>query len=482
MLRDHLNHCIAALLVSISSLFYSCQNLSKPSGNSHFQPLKEQRLFVIEHVNLIPMTSGNDIINNATVVIRDNKITSINGPAPDSAQVIDGRGKWLIPGLIDMHVHNLASTGFGTNYPTKAANFFIDTQDFMILYVANGVTTAFELSGRAEHFGQRNEIAQGKVIGPRIALAALIDGGHATGMIANTPSDGRQIVRVAKGMGFEFIKVYSSLDAETFKAIVDEAAKGEMKVVGHLPNAFQGKLQEAFVPNFDLVAHAEEFAKQTKDYSDRDAAHFAQLAKTNGTWLSPTLITMVRIAQQARTLDSIRNLPYLPYVHPLMQSKWLTSNQYNRGTSSKRIDYFDQLVEFHNKLVKAFKDAGVPMLAGTDAGTSGVVWGYALHDELELLVKAGLTPQEALASATRLPAAWLQISDKVGTIEVGKFADLVLLDANPLVSIGNTRKIAGVFFNGKWVSKEIIDTKLSELSMQNQANKDKFDWQKRNEQ
>lgn len=129
------------------------------------------------------MTTDNKVIPHATVVIKDKKILSINEAVPATAKVIDGKGKWLIPGLIDMHVHNIIDISFGQSYPTKGANFFSDNQDFMLLYVANGVTTTLELSGRAEHFGQRNEIIRGKVIGPRIALAALIDGGNGSGII-----------------------------------------------------------------------------------------------------------------------------------------------------------------------------------------------------------------------------------------------------------------------------------------------------------
>ena len=425
------------------------------------------------------MTTENKIIENATVVIKDKKILSINKPIPNNAKIIDGKGKWLIPGLIDMHVHNMADVNFGSTYPTKGANAFTNTQDFMLLYIANGVTTAFELSARPEHFGERNEIIKGNVIGPRIALAFLIDGGDGSGNVANTPADGRQSVRIAKAQGYEFIKVYSSLNIETFKAIVDEANKQGMKVVGHIPNAFKGRIEEAFVPNYDMVAHAEEYAKQTDSFSDQDARRFAQLAKKNGTWLTPTLTTIVRIGEQARSLDAIRNLPSLKYVHPLMQSKWLTSNNYNTGTTPDRVAYIDKIADFNVRLVKAFKEAGVPMVAGTDAGTSGVVWGFSLHDEIELLVKAGLTTEETLASATRLPATWLGIEDKIGTVEEGKFADLVLLDANPLDNISNTRKISGVFVNGQWLNSKKIDVMLSDLAKRNNADKDKYDWKKR---
>jgi len=462
--------------------FISCTTTKKSGGNGQQQEtVLQTEIFAIKNVNIIPITTENSIIENATVVIKDKKILSINQPIPPGATIIDGSGKWLMPGLIDMHVHNLAPVSLSPGYPTKGATLFSDTQDLMLLYVANGVTTTFELSARPEHFGQRKEIISGKVIGPRIALAILIDGGDASGNIANTPADGRQTVRIAKAQGYEFIKVYSRLNIETYKAIIDEANKQGMKVVGHIPNAFKGKIEEAFVPNFGMVAHGEEFAKQSDSLTEQDAKRFAKLAKANGTWLSPTLVTMERIADQARSLDTIRNLPGLQYVHPLLQSKWLTANNYNTGANPQRVAYFEKVIGFNMLLVKAFKEAGVPIVAGTDAGTSGVVWGYALHDEIELLVKAGMTTKEALASATRLPATWLGLEDKIGTVEAGKYADLLLLDANPLDDISNTRKIAGVFVNGRWLDSKKVNAMLAELAKKNNADKDKYDWKKRTE-
>lgn len=459
-----------------NSKHLSCKDLTNEN-------VLKNETFAIRNVNVITMTTENKVIKNATLVIKQNKIISINGTIPDNAKIIDAKNKWLIPGLIDMHVHNLADINFASNYPTKGATLFSDTQDFMLLYIANGVTTVFELSARVEHFGQRNEIIKKKVIGPRIALAFLIDGGDGSGNIANTPEDGRQTVRVAKAQGYEFIKVYSGLNIETYKAIIDEALKNQMKVVGHIPNAFRGRLEDAFVPNFDMIAHAEELSKQSKELSNEDAQRFAKLAKENGTWLTPTLTTMEKIDQQTHSLDAIRNLPSLKYVHPLMQSKWLFSNHYNNETDPKRIARIDSMVDFHFRLVKAFKDAEVPIVAGTDSGVSGVVWGFSLHDELELLVKAGLTKQEALTSATRLPAVWLGIDDKIGTIEVGKYADLILLDTNPLDNISNTRMISGVFVNGQWINKKVLDKMLFNLGKKNSSNlgKTEYDWKKRRE-
>lgn len=458
-----------------------CKPVSSDVTHLKQKKVERQQVYVIKQVNVIPMTPAGGVIEKATVIIENGKIISLNGPVPDHAQVINGQGKWLIPGLIDMHVHIPTDGHFNTTFPTRAAAVFTSTQDIMTPFVANGVTTVFELIAKAGHFGQRNEITRGDVIGPRMALAAMIDGGEESGRIANTPADGRQAVRMAKAEGYEFIKVYSHLDKETYKAIVDEAHKQGLKVAGHIPTIFRGSLKEAFIQHFGLVAHAEEFSKQTEDYSENDAQLFAQMAKENGTWLIPTLIAIESIADQARSLDSIRHLPSLQYVHPLLQSKWLVANKNNQGTSPQRIARLEKIIDFNTRLVKAFSQAGVPIVAGTDAGSSGVVWGFSLYDELALLVKAGLTPQEALASATRLPALWLGIDHIVGTIESGKYADLILLNDNPLTDIKNTRQINGVFVNGLWLSKSKITDMLSDLSKRNNAAKQKYDWNKRSE-
>lgn len=458
------------VLFAVISFNLNAQNNSQLKTNQ-----QENVTYVIKNVNIIPMTLKNKVIENATVVIKENKIHSINKPIPKNATIIDGTDKWLIPGLIDMHVHNLASSSPFVIYPTKGPLVNYDTQDLMTLYVANGVTTVFELSARPEHIGQRNEITRGDVIGPRMALAALIDGKNAN-MTATNPSEGRQAVRIAKGEQYEFIKVYSKLNEETFKAIIDEAQLQKMKVVGHIPNIFEGKpAKDFFIPHFGLIAHAEELSKQTNDYSYEKAQEFARLAKQNNTWLIPNLTNMESIIKQAKSLENIQNLPSFKYVHPLMQSKWITSNSHY-SASDELIKYFQKQLDFHELIVKAFKENNVPMVTGTDAGISGIVWGFSLHNELKLLVEAGLTNEEALASATRLGAEWLEIGDKIGTIETGKFADLILLDGNPLEIISNTSKISGVFVNGKWIDKNKINAMLLDVEKWNNANKERFNW------
>lgn len=471
-------YCFRCLVI-VNSYAQTSQQLYIEKQPDLLKREVRQQLYAIRNVNVIPMTIDNTILKGATVIIKNDKIEGINVAIPEGAILIDGTNKWLMPGLIDMHVHIPTDGGsFGPKLPTQGATVFFDLQDFMTLNISNGVTTLFDLGSRPEHFGQRNEIAKGNVIGSRMALAAMIDGGEGNGRRANTVEEGRQAVRSAKAEGYEFIKLYSDLNKETYKAIIEEAANQNLKTIGHIADSFQGHLQEAFVPNFGMVAHAEELTKHAVDYSEKEAVQFAKMLKENGTWLCPTLTTIVWIASQVRSLDELKELPTLQYMHPLSQSKWLTANKYNRMSSPETIAKFENYVKFNNLLIKTCKAAGVPIVAGTDASTSGVVFGFALHDELELLVKAGLTNEEALSSATRTAASWLGIESIVGTIETSKKADLILLDENPLDNIINTKKIAGVFVNGYWLDKKKINAALTDLSKRNTAAKSNWDWLK----
>jgi hypothetical protein len=437
-----------------------------------------QQAIVIENVSLVPMTDNDTVVRNATVVIEQGRIASINGIIPRGAKRINGKGKWLIPGLTDMHVH-LPSDDQLPVEPRRGEPPKVDwgSQDVMTPFIANGVTQILNMDSVPASVGQRNEVESGRVWGPHMALAAVVDGRRPEGRIANTPSDGRQMVRDLQGEGYNFVKVYWRLNVETFLAIIDEANKRNIKVLGHIPKSFEGQLDKAFVPGFGMVAHAEEFSKHSDEFSDADAVRFAKLAKQSGTWVTPNLIAMRWIASQARSLDELKANPDNRYMHPLLQSKWVKANQYNRDLSKpSTVAYLDRMVEFHRRLVRAFKAEGVPMVAGSDTLLSGVVPGFSLHDELEMLAEAGLTHPEALASATRLPAQWLGVDGDRGTIAVGKRADLVLLDADPLTNIANTRRISGVFLSGRYLSRSRLDAMMSDLAKRNAAGRERFDW------
>jgi len=431
----------------------------------------------ITHVTVLPMTPESAPLTDMTVTIRDGRIASIAATAgtrvPRGVRTISGRGKWLMPGLSDMHMH-LENDRMGRLHvgdPTLPDGTFT-LEDALTPYLANGVLQVFNLSSMSETIGQRVDVESGRVLGPHIATAAMIDGSPPMwplGMTraAATPEDGRQAVRDAKAEGYDFIKVYSKLNLEAFSAIVDEARKQNMRVVGHIPGREQGITEKFFQPGFDLVAHAEEFAQHTSPPDHLAIPRYVEMAKRNGTWLVATLSLDERIVEEMRDPESLKRRDELRHMHPQAYDMVIHGNPYLKDVNAGRIAYVQAIVDFNCPLVKAFIDAGVPVLTGTDAPVPGLAPGFALHDEFESLARCGMSNLQILESTTRLAAEWLgKLSDR-GTVETGKRANLVLLDANPLQNIANTRRIAAVIANGHYLPRAELDRRLWRIAGRN---------------
>jgi imidazolonepropionase-like amidohydrolase len=460
-----MSRLIAALLLGL------CSTICPAEPRRPADPL------VITRVTVLPMTPDTAPLTDMTVTIRGGRIASIALASKTTRQAgvrrIDGRGKWLMPGFSDMHMH-LENDRMGRLHvgdPTLPDGAF-DLEDALTPYLANGVLQVFTLSAMSETIGQQVEVESGRVAGPHIATAAMIDGSPPSwplGMTraAATPEDGRQAVRDAKAEGYQFIKVYSRLKLETFTAIVDEARQLNMRVVGHIPQRGQGITGKFFVPGFDLVAHAEEFAQHTDPPDHAAIPRYVEMAKRNGTWLVATLSLDERIVEEIRDPDSLKRRAELRHMHPLAYDVVINGNPYLKDRSEGRIDYVQKIVDFNCPLVKAFTAAGVPVLTGTDAPVPGVAPGFAIHDEFEALSKCGMSNTQILESTTRRAAEWLGTLPDRGTVEAGKRADLVLLDANPLENISNTRRIAAVIANGHYQSRAELDRRLARLAARN---------------
>ncbi len=396
------------------------------------------------------------------VVIRGDWIESVTEQALEAREcdtLVDGTDKFAIPGLWDMHVH-------GTGRP-----------HLWPIYIANGVTGIRDLFGPEDIGALRHQLAAAPVK-PRVNISGpIVDGrpGIWPGSdLVNSAEEARRVVREHADAGADFIKVYQLLSREAYFAIVEEAGKVGLPVSGHVPSAVTaaeaseagqvtiehlGDLAVSCAGDEDALrantprSFVESREQELEAFRSFDVTKCRQLAQhllTHGTWLTPTLA--VSDAESREKHGSARDLELLSYFDDDTQS-WLRPD---RTYPAEVRAMLRESLQVHMKLVQFFHQQGVPILAGTDVMKPYTFPGFALHDELSLLVDAGLTPLDALRTATINAARFLGREEELGSIEPGKLADLVLLDADPLVDIRNTAKIFGVVSNGTFYDSKTL--------------------------
>jgi imidazolonepropionase-like amidohydrolase len=392
---------------------------------------------------------------NRTVVVRGNRIID-EGPAssvrvPPGTRLIDGRGKFLIPGLWDMHVHTVMPGG----------------KNVLELYIANGVTGVRDMAGDwATIKAWRAEIATGSLVGPRIiASGPYLEGGvqPIPHILVKSPADAAPAVDSLVRLGVDFIKVHGQLSPESYFAIARAARARKIPFAGHVSRTVgaaaasdsgQASIEHILsIPNSCTGAESAELAPRFPvqralgvcDTLDQSAL-YAKL-KRNGTWVVPTLVAQVEVSRwPKRDLagDSVQQyLPdslktYVAGIFPMVDSVPPDADINGAKLFNKRVEVTGALFR-----------AGVGVMAGTDAPLRNSPPGFGLHEELLYLTKAGLTPFEALRAATYEPARFFGMLDSLGTIETGKVADLVLLGSNPLQDIRHSSRTEYVVANGK---------------------------------
>ena len=435
-----------------------------------------QTALVFTHVTVIDAT-GAPAKPDMTVVVRGDRIEALGKTSkltvPQNARVVDATGKFLIPGLWDMHVHP------------------VDEKNYLALFTANGVTGVRVMRGEPVHHKWRQEISAGKLIGPRMVIASpFIDGPDpllSGSIIVSNEDEGRRAVRKVKKEGADLVKLFNDIPRDAYFAIADEAKKQGIPFAGHVPylvsaaeasdagqqsiehgyyvlmacssrseEELKKELKETLVTRPGSLPHVCARVKQLADitYSEKKAAElFARFVK-NGTWVCPTLMLYQSVS--FRDEEDLANDPRLKYMPLSTKDSWRNDVYVAWVTGEGRAD-FRKLCENHLAIVGAISRAGVGLLAGTD--TAGVPYcfpGFGLHDELALFVQAGLSPMQALQTATYNAAKCLGKLDSMGTIEQGKVADLVLLDADPLQNISNTRRITTVVVGGRVYDKTAL--------------------------
>jgi imidazolonepropionase-like amidohydrolase len=419
-------------------------------------------------VNVVPMDRER-VLENQTVVVRDGHIVAI-GPAastsvPEGAVRIDGAGKYLLPGLAEMHAH--------IPVPEQDREY---TERVLFLYIANGVTTARSMLGHPSHLDLRRRIEGGEIIGPRL----WISGPSASGNSVRTPAQADSLVRSQKAFGYDFVKIHPGLSLESFEALDRAADEVGIKFAGHVPTAVG--VPRALAAGYWSIDHLDGylhgivadgapvsleeaggfFGIGLVDYVDENKiSSIARATREAGVWNVPTQTLMENLASEtpAESLALRPEFRYMPrqFLERSVQQK---RNLHQQTTPQAR----RRFMELRRKLVKALHDSGAGLLLGSDAPQWWNVPGFSALRELEAMVAAGLSPYQALETATRNVALFFGVADQQGTVEVGKRADFLLLDANPLENISHVHRRAGVMIRGRWLSRETIEQRLAQIA------------------
>jgi imidazolonepropionase-like amidohydrolase len=407
---------------------------------------KEATTLVFMNVNVVPM-NREGVLERQRVLVRDGRIVAIGAgdsvEIPANARRIEAAGRYLIPGLTDAHVHLLSTNEFA-------------------LYLANGVTTVFNLNGRPAHLLWKKQVAAGELLGPTIFTAGpTFDRAH-------TAEEAVHMVDEQAGSGYDAVKIYNQVSKAEYPALIAEAKRKNLLLMGHV----------AREPDFGMtlaagqsIAHLEEFTytyfnPQHDDdnshivYDENKIPDVVRDTAKSGVYVIATLFTYRDIVEQATNLPEFLKSPELKYLAPwTLEGLQPAANRYYHFPEKSHAQLRTSLA-FQRKLVKALADGGVPLLSGTDSTDIGPVAGFSLHDELQEFVNDGLTPYQALQTATLNAARYFRQNSEFGTIEVGKRADFVMVGGNPLKDISYTRKIEGVMVRGRWLREDELASKL----------------------
>jgi imidazolonepropionase-like amidohydrolase len=448
---------------------------------------------VFEHVTVVDVEQGR-LLPDRRVVVDGTRITAVDSAAaasPAGARIVDGRGKYLIPGLWDMHVH-AAHASYGRGLPANDSAY-------APLFTANGVTGVRDMFGVARRAKLwKAHVRRGTAPWPRLVVSQhILDGPQAVWpgsvRVATTAAARRAVDSLARA-GADFLKVYSFLPRDAFQAAVAQGKRRGLPIAGHVPfavsvedasdagmrsiehmtgipaacSSLTDSVQAAYL---DALDDADVLATMSRvgaafgpsilaNAEPTRCAALAERLRKNGTWLSPTLTVLRSTSHLDDT--TLAADPRMRYVPALYERLWDRRNDFRfRNVTAEGWAVRRRMFARQMELVGDMARAGVPVLAGTDFGNPYIFAGFSLHDELALLVQAGLTPLQALRAATLGPAQYLDATDSLGTIERGKLADLVLLDADPLADITNTTKIRAVVANGRYLDRGALDALLA---------------------
>ncbi len=413
------------------------------------------------NVNVLAMTSE-AILLQQTVLVDGASIVQIGDvdrvPVPEGAEIVDGTDRFLMPGLTEMHAH---IPGAGTQGLDRV----------LTLFVANGVTTTRGMLGQPSHLRLRQQLLDGEVFGPRL----FTSGPSFSGNSISGPDDATRKVRSQHAAGYDFIKLHPGLNAAEFAAIANTANSLGMPFAGHVPAAVgvEGVLAAGMATIDHLDGYFAALLPVDSDGAggyggfgdllltdeaaiDRISEVAADTARA-GTWNVPTQALFEHRVSEV-TVSELRNRPEMRYMPKSTVDDWAAAKERQLNERDFDAELAARAIEIRRMLIMALHEAGAGLLAGSDAPQVFNVPGFSLHRELGFMVASGLTPYEALRTGTTAAAEFL--GTNTGAVTVGRGADLLLLDANPLEDISNTRRIHGVMLRGSWHSAAELADRL----------------------
>ncbi len=429
-----------------------------------------QDLVIFVNVSVIPMNDER-ILPDQTVVVKDGRIWKM-GPAqqlkaPKKAQIIDGKGKFLVPGLTEMHAH----------IPTPDGPDDSQVRNTLFLYLSQGVTTIRGMLGDPYHLALKKQVALGSMLGPRIFTSSP----SLNGNTIKTPEEAHEKVSKYKKDGYDFLKIHPGVLRSVFDEVVKTGREVGIGFSGHVP--VDVGISHALVSKYGTIDHLDAYLdglvsdslrKAMPDpgffgynyvpYADpKGIAALAQRTKLQGVGIVPTqsLFTRWFSPQDA---GALANEPEMQYMPAKVRYQWRQSKQNLTSNPAYNEAQWQKMITLRQQLLRALYQAGVPILLGSDAPQVFNVPGFSLHHETASMKEAGLSNFAILQSGTANPAQFFQQSQDFGSIGIGKSADLILLDGNPLENLQNLWKQSGVMLRGKWLDKAYIAAELRKIA------------------
>lgn len=441
-----------ALLAALTSAIAATPACAQGAG---------ERPIAFERVSVVPMDSER-VLADQTVIVRGERIETV-GPAgsvrvPSDAVRVDGRGKFVMPGVAEMHAH----------IPAQAGE---NQERTLFLYVANGITTIRGMLGAPGHLELRARAARRELTSPTIVTS----GPSFNGNSVPTPEAAARMVTEQKAAGYDFLKIHPGIRREVFDTLAATAQRVGIPFSGHVP--LDVGLGRALEARFASIDHLDGFVEalvppggpSTSQFfglnlaTEVDRSRLPALVKATreaGVAVVPTETLLEHVP--AGDIEAMRAWPEMKYMPAGVIEQWTTATRNAQGNVTA--DQALAFVGLRREILKALSDGGVRILLGSDAPQVWNVPGFSIHREMQLMVAAGMTPYQVLSSGTRSVAEFFGNAAEVGTVAAGKRADLVLLDANPLADVGNFRLQAGVMVRGRWHPKADLDARLAALA------------------